>query len=184
MLFSSKGYKQTTLKDISSECGMNSALISYYFGGKKGLLRSVLELKLKRFEEVFSPVELAGSEITMQDFLAFIASVLEDCETDPSILQISKWSVIDNEESSAKLSQDVCSVAETKIAKAVQFLNPNLNELECMSRVLMIGSFIQKYSELLWSGPDCRSFPFDTTNLNNTLKDQILDMVPTIIHKA
>lgn len=37
-LFASKGYRATTIRDISSEAKLNSSLISYHFKGKEGLL--------------------------------------------------------------------------------------------------------------------------------------------------
>lgn len=182
-LFSSKGYRQTTLKNISAVCGMNSALISYYFGGKKGLLRAVLNLKLENFELMFESVHKKGKNIELKDMEEFILRVLENCEQDPSILHISQWSLIDKEESSTKFTQDVCSVAEKRIAKSLTYLNPKLDESKAMARVLMIGSMLQKYTELFWSYPNYRSFSLPTDQMQSLFKDQIINMLEPIIFK-
>ncbi len=41
-LFASNNFDATSIKDISKLSGVNSALISYYFGGKKNLYQEVL----------------------------------------------------------------------------------------------------------------------------------------------
>lgn|SRR5690606_11317908 len=42
-VFGRDGYHAATTKAIASEAGANQALISYYFGGKEGLYRAVVE---------------------------------------------------------------------------------------------------------------------------------------------
>lgn len=42
-LFARKGLSATTIRDIALEAGLNSSLISYYFGGKTGLYKACLE---------------------------------------------------------------------------------------------------------------------------------------------
>lgn len=42
-LFAEKGFDGTTVRDIAKKAGANLCLISYYFGGKEGLLRAYLE---------------------------------------------------------------------------------------------------------------------------------------------
>ena len=46
-LFSQKGFRATTIRDIANDSGLNSSLISYHFNGKEGLLRVLTQ-------EVFS----------------------------------------------------------------------------------------------------------------------------------
>jgi AcrR family transcriptional regulator len=41
-LFYSKGYSGTSVRDIAASAGVNVALISYHFGGKKGLLEHLM----------------------------------------------------------------------------------------------------------------------------------------------
>jgi len=44
-LFASRGYEAVGIRDIARKAGVNSSLISYYFGGKAGLYREVLFLQ-------------------------------------------------------------------------------------------------------------------------------------------
>src|SRR4051812_49116377 len=42
-LFAQKGYEATTVKDLADHAAVNVSLVSYHFGGKEGLYRSVIE---------------------------------------------------------------------------------------------------------------------------------------------
>ncbi len=43
LLFSTRGFDATTVKELSDEAGVNVSLVSYHFGGKDGLYRACLE---------------------------------------------------------------------------------------------------------------------------------------------
>ena len=45
-LFARKGYAATSLREIAEEVGVNPAMVHYYYGNKKALLRHVLERSL------------------------------------------------------------------------------------------------------------------------------------------
>lgn len=42
-LFALKGYSDVSIRDIGKEAGVNSAAISYYFGGKRELYSAILQ---------------------------------------------------------------------------------------------------------------------------------------------
>lgn len=42
-----KGYNATSIRDIASKANVNVSMISYYFGGKEGLLKAMVESKLE-----------------------------------------------------------------------------------------------------------------------------------------
>ncbi len=48
-LFADFGYKATSLRDITSEAGVNLASVNYHFGSKDALLTALLD---RRFEPV------------------------------------------------------------------------------------------------------------------------------------
>src|SRR4051812_11592053 len=56
ILFAQKGFKATTLKDVSAASGVNSALVSYYFGNKEGLRHQIF---LRQSERTQSVLDLA-----------------------------------------------------------------------------------------------------------------------------
>lgn len=49
-LFARKGYKGTSVRDIVRETGINISMISYYFQGKQGILKAILQKTIDDFE--------------------------------------------------------------------------------------------------------------------------------------
>lgn len=45
-LFLTEGYDRTTLRAVAAEAGVDPAMVNYWFGGKEGLLRAVLEVAI------------------------------------------------------------------------------------------------------------------------------------------
>ncbi len=69
-LFAEQSYSKVGIRSIAKEAGVNSAMISYYFGGKQGLLReiftrftklnkAVLEMNLKTASSLMEMCELS-----------------------------------------------------------------------------------------------------------------------------
>ena len=56
-LFASNNFDGTSIKDISKLSGVNSALISYYFGGKKNLYQEVLNTQSLIFLDLIEDVK-------------------------------------------------------------------------------------------------------------------------------
>ena len=44
-LFSKKGYDGTSVRDIGEEAGINTAMISYYFGSKEKLMEAIFDIR-------------------------------------------------------------------------------------------------------------------------------------------
>ncbi len=42
-VFAKNGFDGTTVKDLADEAGVNVSMVSYYFGGKEGLYKTILE---------------------------------------------------------------------------------------------------------------------------------------------
>lgn len=60
-LFSDNGYAATSIRRIADEAGVNPALVHYYFGNKKVLLREVMERALEPLSEAIAALK-AGTE--------------------------------------------------------------------------------------------------------------------------
>ena len=54
-LFAEHGIEGVSVRDISSKAGLNVSLVSYYFGGKEGLYKAVIE------DHAIAPGHLAWS---------------------------------------------------------------------------------------------------------------------------
>ena len=53
-LFAEKGYAAVSIRELAAAAQVNSALITYHFGGKEGLYRAVLEDQFNQIVELFS----------------------------------------------------------------------------------------------------------------------------------
>jgi AcrR family transcriptional regulator len=56
-LFAQKGFAAVGVREIAAEAGVNIAMISYYFEGKVGILKEILEEFFRRYFLVFEGVD-------------------------------------------------------------------------------------------------------------------------------
>lgn len=71
-LFSDRGVKASTIRDIADEANVNSALISRHFGGKEGLVDAVLVELADRFDALLSDKMGSGEEMLANSIDAVI----------------------------------------------------------------------------------------------------------------
>ncbi len=74
-LFSEAGYDAVSVEDLARKAGVNKALISYHFGGKRGLYVAVLE---SGFAEVADRLGLVGEAADAGEGLHRFFGVFED----------------------------------------------------------------------------------------------------------
>lgn len=92
-LFALKGYSDVSIRDIGKEAGVNSAAISYYFGGKKELYAAILErgsALLMDFVEMAADGTRTPMEI-MELYSRFFFRLMKE---HPYILRIFSWEMI------------------------------------------------------------------------------------------
>lgn len=92
-LFALKGYSDVSIRDIGKEAGVNSAAISYYFGGKKELYAAILErgsTLLVDFVEMAADGTRKPMEI-MELYSRFFFRLMKE---HPYILRIFSWEMI------------------------------------------------------------------------------------------
>lgn len=66
-LFSQLGYDGASTRSIAAEAGVNMAMLSYYFGSKEGVFKTVLERRLSVFRQTLE--ELNDQDISSWDKL-------------------------------------------------------------------------------------------------------------------
>lgn len=64
-LFSAHGYKETSIRTISKEAGVNVSMISYYFGGKDGILKDIVKDVTEGFTSILDEFDLTDMSLTM-----------------------------------------------------------------------------------------------------------------------
>ena len=79
LLFSKKGYDATTTDDIALACGINKAMIFYYFKNKAGLYATIMEHALSSIhKEIISSDKCCISPLA--DLEAFIKTYASYCQ--------------------------------------------------------------------------------------------------------
>jgi AcrR family transcriptional regulator len=56
-LFAQKGFAAVGVREIAAEAGVNIAMISYYYEGKIGILKEILEEFFNRYMQVFEGID-------------------------------------------------------------------------------------------------------------------------------
>jgi AcrR family transcriptional regulator len=132
-LFSELGFNGVSVRDIANNAGVNSALIGYYFGGKRGLLAEVYTrhctpLTLERTRLL----RAAGKTPTLEQVLeAFIRPSLEVTTDVHGRSNFTRLRAILSGENSALLEQLVSANFDKSIRT---FVNALLKCLPCLSR--------------------------------------------------
>ena len=65
-LFAEKGYEGTSVRDISTEAGVNLASVNYHFKNKQGLFHQVMSFNMEKVELEIQ--DIADMSEGMQDF--------------------------------------------------------------------------------------------------------------------
>ena len=52
-LFSQKGFASASMDELATMCGLNKAMVFYYFKNKRGLYEAVMTQVLKRYSRRF-----------------------------------------------------------------------------------------------------------------------------------
>ena len=106
-LFSEKGFKGTTTKDLAAKAGVHEALLFRHFTNKQELYRAALEAKLLRNRNTAleQMQECAGNRDDRGFFEALARGLLARFEDDPSIPRLILRSALDGHEPSKVVTE-------------------------------------------------------------------------------
>jgi AcrR family transcriptional regulator len=83
LLFAQKGYAAVGVREIANQAGVNISMISYYFDGKAGILKSIMEDFFREYLKVFDvadaeskPPDVCAREV-VGNLVRFIRNNLE-----------------------------------------------------------------------------------------------------------
>ena len=86
-LFARKGFSATGVREIAQQAKVNIAMISYYFGSKRGILEAALDLFFQRYLEVAEQA-LAGDDPPEQKMRCFIRSMVSFARNNNDLVRI------------------------------------------------------------------------------------------------
>ncbi len=99
-LFSQKGFKGTTTKDLAAKAGVHEAVLFRHFTNKRDLYQSTLELKISRNRHsALAQMEQSAKSCDDRAFFEALAiGLLTRFEKDPSIPRLILYSALDGHE--------------------------------------------------------------------------------------
>lgn len=79
-LIAIKGFKETSVRDISTQAGVNVAMISYYFGSKEKMMANLYQYRVQKtrihFSEFMDTIKEGNPEMQMKEIIKFIVNIL------------------------------------------------------------------------------------------------------------
>lgn len=80
-LFAQENFSAVSIKQIAAASGVNSALISYYFGGKKNLYQEVLYTEADKFLQLQDTIRQSGASplAKLRSYVDSIAGMQQAC---------------------------------------------------------------------------------------------------------
>ncbi|RKX93981.1 MAG: hypothetical protein DRP59_01430 [Spirochaetes bacterium] len=144
-LFSARGYKETSIREISKEAGVNVSMISYYFGGKDGILENITKNLIKGFTLLLDQIEFTDITVTMGVLKKFL-EYLEDNRPQIKIIfsEMGKGS-----DCFIPVKEKIIEL-QTKLGELINVDNNSINnsELSCKLKVLtdiLLGMIFSDY---------------------------------------
>jgi len=127
-LFASKGFGSTGLRELAAAAGVNLAMISYFFGSKKGLLKEILDQFFSGYLDV-ARNDLAGPEPLPVKVRRFVRGAITYFENnrDALLVTITELPHDDPEILAHKASwgRQMVEIIEQEICAPAQEINPD-----------------------------------------------------------
>ncbi len=149
-LFANKGLKDTSVRDITSHANVHLAAVNYHFNTKDGLLRALVERRLKplnrqrqelidKYENRFGQGSVAVESVLYE----LIAPAIKMCFEAPDFLKIAGQIVSHPDEETYTIYLSNFNELFTRVKDVMVFPLPHISEEELMWRIhFVIGSII------------------------------------------
>ena len=177
VLFAQKGFKATTLKDVSAASGVNSALVSYYFGNKEGLRRQIFLRQSASTQALIDSVVETGTQVTAEDVQGLVKSLLNRIKTDATYYRLNLWALVDGGEVTEQVAAEVWNPFFSRFKNILKELNPRLEQIEIEARCTLLCGSIHQYANLRWNFIEKIKFDGEPQALLQEYEKLILDKV-------
>lgn len=149
-LFANKGLKETSVRDITSHANVHLAAVNYHFNTKDGLLRALVERRLKPLNrhrlELLDKYEnrFGQGSVPVESVLhALIAPAIKMCFLAPDFLKIAGQIVSHPDEETYTIYLSNFEALFTRVKDVLAPSLPHISEEELMWRIhFVIGSVI------------------------------------------
>jgi AcrR family transcriptional regulator len=151
-LFTRKGFKATTLKEVSEISGANTALISYYFGNKDGLRNAVFARQIKLAGSGFEELEkIEPTSYTLESFKSLIHFFLDRGSESDTLYRLNTWATVDNGEIADQMFQMIWQPFAARLTDIAEHLaEGSLTRNEAESRVWALLGSLHGFVHFRW----------------------------------
>ncbi len=151
-LFARKGFSAVGIREISDKAKVNISMISYYFGGKTGILKAIISEYFGHFDEI--AIRLAEEKLPPDELIRkFTCGLIELISSKPDICRVA---IIE-------LPIEIPEITNLK----VRLLK---NNMQLMSKSIALGFRIDDPSRHLIIGPAFLSMIFSHFLLGSIIK--------------
>ena len=130
-LFAVNGLDGTSTRDIAKGSGLNISLISYYFGGKVGLYKTVIREHMQSFKDqadlVMSKVspDNLTAEVFIQEIGNAIDVILEKRKTDKCMMMIMMRERLEGLPHARELHEEIIAPSAEKLVHLIRMAQEN-----------------------------------------------------------
>jgi AcrR family transcriptional regulator len=183
VLFANKGFKATTLKDVSASSGVNSALVSYYFGNKDGLRHQIFLRQSARTQALVDQVEIAGEKPTLKTLKSLLTSVFTQIRKDATYYRLGLWALADGGEITAQVAEDVWNPVYFRFRELLRALNDEMRAEDLEARTTLLCGAIHQYSNLRWNFLEKIAFTADGDKILKSYEDLVIEQLTKLLAK-
>ncbi len=184
-VFAEVGYKEATIRSICKKAKANVCLVSYYFGGKEGLYKSLFDGVFKEhIEKILKSIEVDESVTTAEEFKSrlteYVKNVYAQMREHSDFVTIVKREIVEGGERGNDNAHKFVKFSKQKLSDFLSFgqkkkfirrdINPGLGGAILMT---LVSEFVQRESS-----EHMKTFYPDIPT--KELPDQILKNILTI----
>lgn len=183
-LFSSNGFRATTLKHIAKKSGANGALVSYYFGSKEGLREAVVARKLESLEKILAPLQ-ADEKLSRKNLVSLVREIFLHIRKDEAFHRLAQRALIEDAELKKTISSKLWQPLFDQMSQLVQkATNHKISSAQAEVRCLILCGMFHQYANLRWfhKGDLKTSEPFDAVLKN--FENYVIESIVTEICRS
>jgi AcrR family transcriptional regulator len=146
-LFARKGFSGTGVREIARRANTNIAMISYYFGSKRGILEAALDMFFQRYQEVAEQA-LEGDDPPEQKLRRLIRSIVMVLQNNNDLVRIAftelPYDVPEIADFKAERVKNIAAVFQHKLLPALEGRLPRPIRIEIVGPAV-IGMLISHF---------------------------------------
>lgn len=181
-LFARSGFQNTTLKDVAEASGHNVALVSYYFGGKDGLIRAVIDNQTRRTEERFDSFLHDNLPQGVESLKRLMRFFLSSNQLTEIFFRLNVAAMMEAGEAMKEISQRQLQPIQHRVQDFLRRLLPDANGRQVEHITLMMLAQIASHAQLLFHYRKIADVPEEVSQgVVGAYEELLVEQVPSLV---